>query len=103
MSDGLVAYIASDAIEGGKSFLVTCNCGRKIPLPRPLMVMICPGCMSSIKPIVLGGNPSAIPTKDPATGKERPYPVQGYNPQKPETTGWLKVVDVPKDEPPKTH
>jgi hypothetical protein len=98
MPDKLVAFIAGDALKTGKPFFVTCNCGQKIPLPQPLEFLNCPRCASSIKPIVLEGNPSHVAMGDSKTGPPKPAPVQGFDSTKPKSEGWFKVIDVPADE-----
>lgn len=71
-------FIASDAIKGNNPFPVHCNCGGVITIMSPMQEgqVVCPICKTTIKMLVIEGNPGYVIGQG-ADGEPTLLPVQG--------------------------
>lgn len=74
----LFTFVAGDALEGGLPFPLECNCGGVVTIMPPFQdeYVVCPGCESTIKMLVLEGDPGYVLGADP-DGTPKLLPVQG--------------------------
>lgn len=88
MKPDLFTFLAEVAVERGDPIAVTCNCGSVVTIMPPLQeeLVVCPGCESRIKLLVLTGDPGYVIGRAP-NGDPMLIPVQGSSPEK------LKISD----------
>ncbi|MGB8297678.1 MAG: hypothetical protein WCG85_19840 [Polyangia bacterium] len=82
----LYTFVASAALEGGNPFQLGCNCGGVVTIMPPFQdeYVVCPRCESTIKMLVVEGDPGYIigadasgnPTLLPVQGSSKPHPAQ---------------------------
>jgi hypothetical protein len=79
----LFTFVAEIAVERGDPIPITCNCGSVITIMPPLQeeLVVCPGCESRIKLMVLTGDPGYVMGRAP-NGEPMLIPVQGSSPEK---------------------
>lgn len=80
----LHAFVAGAALESGEPFQLSCNCGGVVTIMPPFQdeYVICPECESSIRMLVIDGDPGYIvgatpdgdPTLLPVQGSSVPHP-----------------------------
>jgi hypothetical protein len=80
----LYTFVAGEAIEGGKPFVLECNCGAIVTIMPPFQdeSVVCPTCESTIRMLVVDGDPGYIigrgpdgnPTLLPVQGSSKPHP-----------------------------
>ena len=81
----LYSFVAGAAIESGEPFPLRCNCGGIVTIMPPMQEqsVICPICESSIRLLVVEGDPGYIIGRD-SDGSPRLLPVQGSTAVNPE-------------------
>jgi hypothetical protein len=74
----LYTFVAGAALQRLVPFPLECNCGKVITILPPFQdeYVVCPGCESRIKMLVIEGDPGYIIGADP-DGSPRLLPVQG--------------------------
>ena len=82
----LYTFVAAAALEGGKPFALECNCGAVVTIMPPFQdeSVVCPRCESTIRMLVIEGDPGHIigrgpdgkPTLLPVQGSSKPHPSQ---------------------------
>jgi len=82
----LYTFVAGAALEGGKPFALECNCGAVVTIMPPFQdeSVVCPSCESTIRMLVVEGDPGYIigqgpdrnPTLLPVQGSSKPHPNQ---------------------------
>jgi len=82
----LYTFVAEAALQGGAPFPLECNCGKVITIMPPFQdeYVVCPGCESRIRMLMIGGDPGYIigadpdgsPTLLPVQGSSKPHPSQ---------------------------
>ncbi|MCX7177058.1 MAG: hypothetical protein NT159_24680 [Proteobacteria bacterium] len=74
----LYTFVAGAALEGGEPFRLDCNCGGVVTIMPPFQdeYVVCARCESTIKMIVIEGDPGYIIGADP-DGTPKLLPVQG--------------------------
>jgi len=74
----LYTFVAEAAIQKNEPFKLTCNCGGVITIMPPFQddFVICARCESTIKMLVIEGDPGYIIGADP-DGSPKLIPVQG--------------------------
>jgi hypothetical protein len=82
----LYTFVAGAALEGGKPFALECNCGAVVTIMPPFQdeSVVCPRCESTIRMLVVEGDPGYIigrgpdekPTLLPVQGSSKPHPSQ---------------------------
>jgi hypothetical protein len=79
----LFTFVAEIAVERGDPIPITCNCGSVITVMPPLQeeLVVCAGCESRIKLLVLSGDPGYVMGRAP-NGEPMLIPVQGSSPEK---------------------
>lgn len=80
----LYAFVAGAALEGEKPFALECNCGGVVTIMPPFQDehVVCPRCESTIRMLVVEGDPGYIigaepdgsPTLLPVQGSSKPHP-----------------------------
>lgn len=80
----LYTFVAGAALETGKPFALECNCGAIVTIMPPFQDehVVCPRCESTIRMLVVEGDPGYIigkgsdgnPTLLPVQGSSRPHP-----------------------------
>ncbi len=80
----LYTFVAGAAIEKAKPFALGCNCGATVTIMPPFQdeFVVCPRCESTIRMLVVEGDPGYIvgagpdgtPTLLPVQGSSRPHP-----------------------------
>ena len=83
MKPDLFTFVAEIAVERGEPIPITCNCGSVITIMPPLQeeLVVCPGCESRIKLLVLSGDPGYVLGSAPS-GEPMLIPVQGSSKEK---------------------
>jgi hypothetical protein len=86
-SPDMYTFIAGNALKSNQTFDVRCNCGGIAPITPPTATdtVICPRCSSSIRIVVLPGDPGYLLGKNPSTGKEFLIYPQGSSAAPPST------------------
>lgn len=89
----LFTFVAQIAVERGDPIPITCNCGSVITIMPPLQeeLVVCPGCESRIKLLMLSGDPGYVMGRTP-NGDPMLIPVQGSSPAK------LKMSDEERQQ-----
>jgi hypothetical protein len=79
----LFTFVAEVAVERGDPIPITCNCGSVITIMPPLQedLVVCSGCESRIKLLVLSGDPGYVMGRAP-DGDPMLIPVQGSSREK---------------------
>ena len=74
----LYTFIAGAALEAGKPFPLECNCGGVVTIMPPFQDedVVCARCESTIRMLVIEGDPGYIIGADP-DGTPKLLPVQG--------------------------
>ena len=82
----LYTFVAGAALKGGKPFALECNCGAVVTIMPPFQdeSVVCPRCESTIRMLVVEGDPGYIigrgpdekPTLLPVQGSLKPHPSQ---------------------------
>ena len=82
----LYTFVAGAALESGKPFVLECNCGAAVTIMPPFQDehVVCPRCESTIRMLVVEGDPGYIigqdsdgnPTLLPVQGSSQPHPDQ---------------------------
>jgi hypothetical protein len=74
----LYTFVPSAALESGEPFPLECNCGGVVTIMPPFQdeYVICPRCESTIKMLVIKGDPGYIIGAD-TDGNPKLLPVQG--------------------------
>ena len=74
----LYAFVAGAALERGKPFQLSCNCGGVVTILPPFQdeSVVCPKCEARIKMLVIEGDPGYIIGGD-SDGEPKLLPVQG--------------------------
>lgn len=74
----LYTFIAGSAIESNDPFMVQCNCGGQISIMPPMQEnqVVCPQCETTIKMIVIDGDPGYV-IGSSSDGEPMLLPVQG--------------------------
>jgi len=74
----LYTFIAGAALEAGKPFPLECNCGGVVTIMPPFQdeYVVCARCESTIRMLVIEGDPGYIIGADP-NGTPNLLPVQG--------------------------
>lgn len=82
----LYTFVAGAALEAEAPFPLQCNCGGIVTIMPPFQdeYVVCPRCESTIKMIVIQGDPGYIIGADP-DGTPRLLPVQGGSQPHPST------------------
>ncbi len=80
----LYTFVAGAALETGKPFALECNCGAVVTIMPPFQdeYVVCPRCESTIRMLVVEGDPGYIigagpdgrPTLLPVQGSSKPHP-----------------------------
>jgi hypothetical protein len=80
----LYTFVAAAALEAGKPFPLTCNCGAVVTILPPFQdeYVVCPRCESKIKMMLIEGDPGYIIGAD-ADGTPKLLPVQGSSAKHP--------------------
>ena len=83
MKPDLFTFVAQVAVERGDPIPVTCNCGSVTTIMPPLQedLIVCSGCESRIKLMVLSGDPGYVMGRAPS-GEPMLIPVQGSSREK---------------------
>jgi hypothetical protein len=76
----LYTFVAAAALSDGTPFPLECNCGGVVTIMPPFQdeSVVCPRCESTIKILVIEGDPGYIIGRDP-DGSPMLLPVQGTN------------------------
>jgi len=82
----LYSFVAGAALETGKPFALECNCGAVVTIMPPFEDehVVCPQCESTIRMLVVEGDPGYIigagpdgrPILLPVQGSSKPHPNQ---------------------------
>ncbi len=74
----LYTFVAEDALKDDKPFPLRCNCGGVVTILPPFEeeFVVCPNCESSIKILVIEGDPGFIVGRN-SDGEVTLLPVQG--------------------------
>ena len=74
----MYTFVAGAALKDGTTFHIRCNCGGRAPITPPLATdfVICPDCGTSIKFLVMEGDPGYVVGQAP-DGEPMLIPVQG--------------------------
>lgn len=102
----LYAFVAGVALETGNPFPLTCNCGAVVTIMPPFQdeYVVCPRCESTIKMLVIEGDPGYIIGADP-DGTPRLLPVQGSSAKHPNSMSQAErekiLAEVRSQIPPK--
>jgi hypothetical protein len=74
----LYTFVAGAALEGGAPFRLDCNCGGIVTIMPPFQdeYVVCARCESTIKMLVIEGDPGYVIGADP-DGTPKLLPVQG--------------------------
>lgn len=96
----LYAFVASAALEKSKPFVLDCNCGGKVTVMPPFQdeYVVCALCESSIKMLVLEGDPGYIIGAN-ADGTPTLLPVQGSSAPHPNTLPKEEIERILKNAP----
>lgn len=93
-------FVAEDALKTGDPFQLSCNCGGKVTIMPPIQEdsVVCPLCESTIKMLVIEGDPGCIIGAD-EEGKPMLIPVQGSQKKQPCEMSEQEIHNILKDIP----